>query len=138
MYEFGTTPEQIAMVKVIHSQHAARNPKALYPEPVTVDEVLNSRMICKPLHLLDCCVETDNATCVIVTSADRAKDCRHPPALIRAVAGRVCNPRLDMHYQHGPIPPLAGHYGTDLLCPQSRLGPEEVAVPGASRAFPSP
>ena len=77
MHDYGTTAEQVAMVKVIHSQHAANNPKALYRKPVTVDDVLSSRMICKPLHLLDCCVETDNACAIIVTSADRARDCRH-------------------------------------------------------------
>lgn len=135
MYEFGTTPEQVAMVKVIHSEHASRNPKALYPKPVTVEEVLNSRMICKPLHLLDCCVETDNATCVIVTSADRAKDCRHPPALIRSVAGRVCKPRIDMHYQRGPITTVAGHYAKDILWPNAGLGPEDVDVTGSYDAF---
>src|ERR1019366_8500012 len=57
MHDFSTTPEQVAMVKVIHSEHAANNAKALYPKRVTVDDVLSSRMITKPLHLLDCCVE---------------------------------------------------------------------------------
>ena len=135
MYEYGTRPEQVAMVKVIHSRHAARNPKALYPEPVTVEDVLNSRMICKPLHLLDCCVETDNATCIIVTSRGRAADCRQPPALVRAVAGRVCKPRIDMHYQHGPIATVAGHYAKDILWPNAGLGPEEVQITGSYDAF---
>ena len=63
MYDYGTTPEQVAMVKVVHSEHASNNPKAFYKKRYTVDDVINSRMICKPLHLLDCCVETDNATC---------------------------------------------------------------------------
>src|SRR3546814_17555905 len=62
MSEFGTTPEQIAMVKVIHSQHAARHPKALYPTPVTADAVLTRRLLCTPLHLLDCSVGPDNDT----------------------------------------------------------------------------
>src|SRR3546814_15974361 len=52
MYEFGTTPEQIPMVKVINSQHAARPPKPLYPKPVTVDQVLHNRMNRKPPTLL--------------------------------------------------------------------------------------
>ena len=89
MYDYGTTPEQVAMVKVIHSEHASRNPKAYYKTPVTVDDVLSSRMICKPLHLLDCCVETDNATALIVTRAEKAHDLRQIPARILAVAGRV-------------------------------------------------
>ena len=73
------------MVKVIHSEHASSNPKAYYRQRVSVDEVLASRMICKPLHLLDCCVETDNATCVIVTSTDRARNLRQRPASLAEI-----------------------------------------------------
>ena len=98
MYEYGTKPEQVAMVKVVHSEHASNNPKAFYKKRYTVDDVINSRMICKPLHLLDCCVETDNATCIIVTRAEHARDLRHTPALIRSVVGRCSKPRTDMHY----------------------------------------
>src|SRR5881398_2589861 len=90
MYDYGTTSEQVAHVKVAHSKHASQNPKALLKERVTVQDVVGSRWICKPLHLLDCCVETDNATCVIVTSAERARDLKHHPVLIRGVVGR-CN-----------------------------------------------
>ena len=84
MYHYGTKPEQVAMVKVVHSEHASNNPKAYYKKRYTVDDVLSSRIICKPLHLLDCCVETDNATCIIVTRAERAKDLRHRSPLIRS------------------------------------------------------
>ena len=73
MYDYGTTSEQVAHVKVAHSKHASNNPKAFYKTGYTVEDVLNSRIICKPLHLLDCCVETDNATCLIVTRADGAR-----------------------------------------------------------------
>jgi len=69
MYEYGTTSEQVAHVKAAHSKHASQNPKALLKERVTVEDVVGSRWIVKPLHLLDCCVETDNATCLIVTAA---------------------------------------------------------------------
>ncbi len=135
MHDYGTTAGQVAMVKVIHSQHAANNPKALYRKPVTVDDVLSSRMICKPLHLLDCCVETDNACAIIVTSADRARDCKHTPALIRSVVGRVCKPRIDMHYQHGPISTVAGYYGKDILWPNAGVGPEDIDITGSYDAF---
>src|ERR1700694_964774 len=90
MYDYGTTPAQVAAVRATHSAHASNNLKAFYKERAPVEDVLESRIICKPLHLLDCCVETDNATAIIVTSADRARDGRHPRALIRGVAGRVC------------------------------------------------
>ncbi len=136
MYDYGTTPEQVAMVKVTHSQHAARNPKAYYKTPVTVDDVLSSRFIVKPLHLLDCCVETDNANCIIVTRAERARDHRSgPQALIQSIVGRCCKPRIDMHYQAGPISTVAGHYAKDILWPNAGLGPEDVDVTGAYDAF---
>src|SRR5712691_8254137 len=79
MYDYGTTSEQVAHVKVAHSKHASQNPKALLKERVTVQDVLASRWIVKPLHLLDCCLETDNATALIVTSAERARDLKQKP-----------------------------------------------------------
>ena len=135
MYEYGTKPEQVAMVKVVHSEHASNNPKAFYKKRYTVDDVINSRMICKPLHLLDCCVETDNATCIIVTRAERARDLRHTPALIRGVVGRCTKPRTDMHYQHGPISRVAGYYAKDILWPNAGVGPEDIDAVGAYDAF---
>ncbi|HEY1931231.1 MAG TPA: hypothetical protein VGG99_04405 [Acetobacteraceae bacterium] len=135
MYHYGTKPEQVAMVKVVHSEHASNNPKAYYKKRYTVDDVLNSRIICKPLHLLDCCVETDNATCVIVTRAEHAKDLRHRSPLIRSVVGRCSKPRTDMHYQCGPIDRVAGYYIKDILWPNAGLGPEDVDATGAYDAF---
>jgi len=101
----------------------------------TVDDVINSRIICKPLHLLDCCVETDNATAIVVTSAERARDCRHPPVLIRGVVGRCCKPRSDMHYQAGPISTVAGRFAREILWPNSGVGPEDIDVTGSYDAF---
>jgi acetyl-CoA acetyltransferase len=135
MHVHGTRPEQVAMVKVIHSEHASNNPKALYKKRVTVDDVLSSRFICKPLHLLDCCVETDNACAIIVTRADRARDLRQHPVLIRSVVGRCCKPRADMHYQHGPIERVAGYYGRNILWPNAGVGPEDIDITGSYDAF---
>ena len=103
MYEYGTKPEQVAMVKVVHSEHASNNPKAYYKKRFTVDEVLNSRIICKPLHLLDCCVETDNAhrdhrhPCRSRQgpAAQVAADPRHRRALQQAAAGHALSARPD-------------------------------------------
>jgi acetyl-CoA acetyltransferase len=135
MHDYGTKPEQVAHVKMFHSHHASNNPKAYYKKRYTVEEVLSSRIICKPLHLLDCCVETDNATAIIVTRAERAKDMKQPPALIRAIVGRCSKPRIDMHYQAGPISTVAGHYAKDILWPNAGLGPEDVDVTGSYDAF---
>jgi len=135
MYDYGTTPEQVAHVKSIHSEHASNNPKAYYQTRTTVDDVLASRMIVKPLHLLDCCVETDNGTAIVVTRTDRAKDCRHRPAVIQSVVGRCVKPRSDMHYQSGPISTVAGHYAKDILWPNAGVGPEDIQITGSYDAF---
>jgi len=135
MYEYGTTPEQVAHVKVFHSWGASNNPKAYYDQRVTVSDVMESRVIARPLHLLDCCVETDNATCIIVTSAERARDCRKRPARILSVVGRCTKPRGDDHHQHGPLTRVAGYYAKDLLWPNAGVGPEDVDITGSYDAF---
>ncbi len=135
MYEYGTTSEQVAHVRQAHSKHASQNPKALLKERVTVADVLGSRWIVKPLHLLDCCLETDNATCVIVTSAERAQDLRRRAVHIMGVAGRTSKPRLDFHWAHGPISRVAGYYAKDIVFPQAGITPEDVDVTGSYDAF---
>lgn len=70
MYEYGTTREQLAAVKVVASQHAQHNPHARLPTPVTVEEVLESPLISDPLRRLDCCVTTDGGGALIVASPE--------------------------------------------------------------------
>jgi acetyl-CoA acetyltransferase len=135
MYEHGTTSAQAACVRVAHSRHASQNPKALLKTRVTVEEVLASRWIVKPLHLLDCCVETDNATALIVAPAERARDCRTKPVHVMGVAGRVSKPRTDFHWARGPITRVAGHYARERVFGQAGIGPEDVDVTGSYDAF---
>jgi len=134
MYEYGTTSAQVAHVKVAHSKHAALNPKALLKTPVTVADVLASRWVVKPLHLLDCCVETDNATALVVTSAARARDARTRPVYVMAAAGRVNKARPDFLYQ-GRFTTVAGAHAKDLVFGAAGIGPEDVDVTGAYDAF---
>ncbi|TYR30537.1 thiolase domain-containing protein [Mesorhizobium microcysteis] len=74
MYEFGTTAEQLAWVKVAASQHAQHNPHAMMPKPVTVEDVLASPMIADPLHRLDCCIVSDGGGAAIVVRPEIARD----------------------------------------------------------------
>lgn len=97
--------------------------------------MLNSRWIVKPLHLLDCCLETDNATALIVTSAERARDLRQKPIYIMGVAGRVNKPRTDFHWAHGPISRVAGYYAKDIVFGQAGIKPEDVDITGSYDAF---
>ena len=74
MHEFGTTPEQLASVAVTMRKHAASNPQAQYRDPITVEDVVGSRLVADPLHKLDCCVISDGGGACVVTSAERAAD----------------------------------------------------------------
>lgn len=82
MHEYGTTPEQLAEVAVATRKWAALNPKAYKRELITIEDVLSSPYICEPLHLLDCCLVTDGGGAVVVTSAERARDCRTKPVWV--------------------------------------------------------
>ncbi len=79
MYEYGTTSEQLAEIAVATRKWAMLNPKAMMRDPITVEDVLSSRWIAYPLHLLDCCLVTDAGGAIVVTSAERAKDCKKKP-----------------------------------------------------------
>lgn len=79
MHEYGTTAEQLAEIAVTMRMHASMNPHAKYRDPITVEDVLKSRVISSPLHLLDCCVVSDGAGAVVMTSAERARDLRKKP-----------------------------------------------------------
>jgi len=78
MSEFGVTSEQLAAIAVTMREHAALNPKAHMKAPITVDDVMNSRFIATPLHLLDCCLISDGGAAVVVSAADAAADLRQP------------------------------------------------------------
>jgi len=82
MHEYGTTSEQLAEVAVATRKWAALNPKAYLRDSITIDDVLNSRLIAWPFHLLDCCLVTDAGGAAIVTSADRARDLPKPPIYV--------------------------------------------------------
>jgi acetyl-CoA acetyltransferase len=82
MYQYGTTSEQLAEIAVVTRCHAGLNPLAMYREPITVQDVLNSRMIADPLHLFDCCVVSDGGGAVLVTTEERARDLKQPPVYV--------------------------------------------------------
>ena len=87
MHEFGVTSEDFGRVAVAVRRHAATNPAAwFYGKPITLEDHQSSRWIVDPLHLLDCCQESDGGQAVVLTSVERARDLRQPPAVVRAAA----------------------------------------------------
>jgi acetyl-CoA C-acetyltransferase len=111
MYEYGTTSEQLAWIKVAASHHAQWNEHAFLKDVVTVEQVVNSRMISDPLHLLDCCVVTDGGGALIVTSPEIAKSLNRPKVKVIGAGEAPKGPRggLDLDLTHsgavwsGPI-----------------------------------
>lgn len=91
MHDYGTTSEQLAEISTATRYHAMRNPEAVQAmedlefigiHATTIEEVVNSRMIADPLHLLECCMISDGGGAVVIASADVARDCAKPPVWI--------------------------------------------------------
>lgn len=79
MHEYGTTEEHLAQVAVVERDHARLNPDARFQEPITVEDVLESRMIARPLRLLTCCMISDGGGALVLASPEVARNCRKPP-----------------------------------------------------------
>lgn len=82
MHQYGTTREQLAEVAVAARQWAQLHPGAFVRDPLTVDDVLSSRMVSSPLTVRDCCLVTDGGGALVITSAERAADLRRPPVYL--------------------------------------------------------
>ena len=94
MHEYGTTSEQLAEIAVAMRQHASLNPDAKMRKPITLDDVLASRVISSPLHLLDCCIISDGGGAVVVTSAERARDLKKAPVLVQGCGEALCHQEI--------------------------------------------
>jgi acetyl-CoA acetyltransferase len=94
MTRYGTKPEQLAEIAVTMRRHAGLNPHAKMRQPITVDDVLESRVISEPLHLLDCCIISDGGGAVVVTSTERARDLRKAPVRLLGCGEAVAHPEI--------------------------------------------
>ncbi|OBH90228.1 thiolase [Mycobacterium sp. E2989] len=86
MATYGTTPEQLAQIAVDTRRWAAMNERAHLREAISVRDVLESGFVAEPLHKLECCLVTDGAAALVVTSAERARDLARPPAFVLGAA----------------------------------------------------
>ncbi|MDO8838064.1 MAG: thiolase [Parvibaculum sp.] len=94
MKQYGVTEEDLAHVAVVQREWAAQNPRATFRDPITVDDVLNSKMIAWPFRLLMCCLVTDGGGALILTSAERAKDFPQKPVYILGTGESCETPML--------------------------------------------
>jgi acetyl-CoA acetyltransferase len=124
MIKYGTTHEQFGHVAVGQRASAVKNQRALKREPITLDDYLASRWIAEPFRLLDCCLETDGACALVVTSAERARDLRHPAVLI---SGAVWGGGDSFYSGTGPA-----HTTNDFTVSEAaRIAPRLYAMAGA-------
>ena len=94
MKEFGLTHEQLASVAVVQREWAGLNPRAMYRDPITVADVLESKMIAYPFHKLECCLVTDGGGALILTAAERAIDFPTKPVYILGTGESVETPMI--------------------------------------------
>ncbi len=98
MKETGLSHEQLASVPVAQRKWANKVPRAMYGDIITTDDVFNSRMICYPFHLLECCLVTDGGGALIITSSERAKDFPSKPVYIMGTGESVETPLVSQMY----------------------------------------
>jgi acetyl-CoA C-acetyltransferase len=101
MHEFGTTSEQLAEIKVAASIHASHNPHALLQKVVSVEQVVQSPMVCDPLHRLDCCVVTDGGGALVVVAPDVARELERTSVKLLGhgeAPKHTANGRIDLTY----------------------------------------
>jgi acetyl-CoA acetyltransferase len=121
MHQYGTTSEQLAAIAVATRRNALRNPKAVMQEPITVEDVLASRMVADPLHLLDCCLRTDGGGAVLLTTAERARSLRKTPVWVIGAAS------AESHLSMAQMEDMT-------VSPAARCGPEAFAQAGITTA----
>ncbi|MFI6484066.1 thiolase C-terminal domain-containing protein [Nonomuraea sp. NPDC050663] len=127
MIRYGTTAEQLGRIAVRQRAHAVKNPRALMRVPITLDDYLASRWIAEPFRLLDCCLETDGACAVVVTSAERARSLRRTPVLISAAAWGGGDSFLSGASPADPTVTAAAALAPRLYG-QAGLGPPDISV----------
>ncbi|MEU8035970.1 lipid-transfer protein [Streptosporangium sp. NPDC049078] len=129
MHTYGATSEDFGRVAVAMRRHASTNPAAwFHGRPITLEEHQASKWIVEPLHLLDCCQESDGAVALVVTSAERARDLREAPAVITAAAqGSGADQMMMTSYYRDDMTglPEMEVVGRQLW-KQSGLGPSDV------------
>ena len=111
MKEYGLTHEQLAYVAVAQRKWAARNPRAMFRDPITVEDMFASRIVAWPFHLLECCLVTDGGGALIVTAADRAGEFPRPPVHILGTGEAAETPMISqmVDFTESQAFRLAGH-----------------------------
>lgn len=125
MHQYGTTPEQLAEVAVAARAWAQLNEKAWSRDPLTVDDVLSSRLISDPLRKLDCCLVTDGGGAVVVTGQERARDAARRPVRVLGAGEGYSQWHIAQNADLTTTP--ASQSGRDALA-MAGIGPADIDV----------
>lgn len=132
MYQYGTTREQLAEVAVAARKWAQLNPLAFRQEPLTIEEVLASRMVSDPLSVLDCCLVTDGAGAYVMVRADQAKDFPHKPVYLLGNSTAVWNRQISSMQD---VTVTAAAQSGRLAYEMAQVGPQDIDVVELYDAF---
>jgi acetyl-CoA acetyltransferase len=146
MKTYGLSHEQLAMVSVVQREWAAKNPRATFKTPITVEDVLNSRMIAYPFRLLQCCLVTDGGGALILVAAERARDfpqslplaANRGPVYLLGTGASVETPMVSLarHSRESGNPGLQGSRPSSWI--PASAGVTKEASPRAPSASPAP
>jgi acetyl-CoA acetyltransferase len=122
---YGTTKEQLGWLAINSRRNAARNPRAVYREPITMDDYLSARPVSTPLGLLDCDVPIDGSIAVIVSAADHAPDAPAPPVHVEAIGG---SPGTGGWFHRPDYPNMASVDAAAQMWGRTDLKPADIDV----------
>jgi acetyl-CoA acetyltransferase len=125
MTRYGITREQMSAIPIVQRRNAALNPQAIYREPFTLDEYMNTRMIATPFCMLDCDVPCDGTTAVIVSRLDAARSLKQEPIVIEAV-GAGAYDRMDTWLCRSDYPNMAMHDAAKMMWSRTDLKPKDI------------
>src|SRR5213593_3771059 len=133
MARYKTTEEDMARVTVKNRMYGAKNPNAMFQKPVTVEEVLKSRMVSAPLKLFDCCANADGAACLIVSDAEKAKKAEKPVWI--AGLGLASSP-MSLAGRKGPLTSFeVTKNAAKSAYEMAKVGPRDVDVAEVHDSF---
>ncbi len=134
MARYGTTEEDMARVTVKNRMYGAKNPNAMFQKPVTVEEVLKSRVVSSPLKLFDCCANADGAACLILAEWEKAKKLSDKPVLIAGL-GLASSP-MSLAGRKGPLTSFeVSKNAAKAAYQMARARPEDVDVAEVHDSF---
>lgn len=139
MHDYAVSQEALAEIALACYAHAQRNPRAvMYGRPLTREAYHNSRWITEPFHLFDCCQESDGACALVLTSAERARDLRRPPAYILAGASGMEAKGGLWAFNDSAFPNRRFHTIADTLWQRAGVRPSDIKVAQFYENFTGP